>query len=165
MTGPAAVHGLLNLLEDVGIECVVAGGWGVDALVGRQTRDHGDLDVILPADDESTAIEALTGAGFEISTDWRPIRFAMTHPDGREIDLHPVRQGPAGSMIQEVFEGHLTYPADEITTGIIDRRLVRCISAALQIRFHDGYEPQEKDRADVATLCAATGLEPPAAYR
>ena len=28
----------------------VNGGWGVDALVGRQTREHGDLDVFVDAD-------------------------------------------------------------------------------------------------------------------
>ena len=27
----------------------VNGGWGVDALVGRQTREHGDLDVFVDA--------------------------------------------------------------------------------------------------------------------
>jgi lincosamide nucleotidyltransferase A/C/D/E len=27
------------------------GGWGVDALLGRQTRPHKDLDVLVPVDD------------------------------------------------------------------------------------------------------------------
>jgi lincosamide nucleotidyltransferase A/C/D/E len=27
----------------------LAGGWGVDALAGRQTREHRDLDVMVPA--------------------------------------------------------------------------------------------------------------------
>ena len=164
MTGPEAVLDLLDRLADAGIGCVIGGGWGIDALIGHQTRDHADLDVIIPAEQEADAIDALASVGFEITTDWRPIRLAMTHPDGREIDLHPVRPGPDGSLIQEVFDGHLTYPADEITDGTIGGKGVRCISADLQMRFHDGYEPQDKDRADIAALCAATGLDAPAAY-
>ncbi|MBT8214918.1 MAG: amino acid transporter [Acidimicrobiia bacterium] len=163
--GPEAALGLIDLLGEAGIDCVVGGGWGIDALVGHQTRDHADLDVIFKAEHEAAAIDALAAVGFQVTTDWRPIRFAMTHPDGREIDLHPVRPGPDGVLIQEVFDGHVTYPANEISDGTIGGRRVTCISAALQLRFHDGYEPQEKDRNDVAVLCAATGLEPPSAYR
>ena len=31
-------------LENLGIEIWVDGGWGVDALLGEQTRPHKDLD-------------------------------------------------------------------------------------------------------------------------
>ena len=34
------VHAVLDAVPDA----VVDGGWGVDALVGRQTRAHDDLD-------------------------------------------------------------------------------------------------------------------------
>ena len=32
-------------LADAGVRFWLAGGWGVDALAGRQTRSHRDLDV------------------------------------------------------------------------------------------------------------------------
>ena len=38
---------LLNLLEQEGIGVVVDGGWGVDALLGRRTRLHDDLDIAI----------------------------------------------------------------------------------------------------------------------
>jgi lincosamide nucleotidyltransferase A/C/D/E len=44
MSPDAVVH-LLQLFEQQGIEVVVDGGWGVDALLGAQTHVHADVDV------------------------------------------------------------------------------------------------------------------------
>ncbi|MGI3781472.1 MAG: nucleotidyltransferase domain-containing protein, partial [Janthinobacterium lividum] len=46
-------------LREVGCRAWVAGGWGVDALVGRQTRPHRDLDLAVDGEDVPTAIAAL----------------------------------------------------------------------------------------------------------
>jgi lincosamide nucleotidyltransferase A/C/D/E len=40
---------LLRLLDDHDVQVCVGGGWGVDALLGEQTRRHADLDVWVPA--------------------------------------------------------------------------------------------------------------------
>jgi hypothetical protein len=42
----------------------VAGGWGVDALVGQQTWLHRDLDLTLDARDEPVARRALERRGY-----------------------------------------------------------------------------------------------------
>jgi len=39
---------VLGWLDMVGIEVWVDGGWGVDALLGEETRPHSDLDLALP---------------------------------------------------------------------------------------------------------------------
>lgn len=39
---------LLELFAENGIETVLDGGWGVDALLGFQTREHSDLDIAIP---------------------------------------------------------------------------------------------------------------------
>ena len=36
---------VLDMLEQFGIRYWLDGGWGVDALVGRQTREHRDVDI------------------------------------------------------------------------------------------------------------------------
>ena len=41
----------LDLCEEVGLDIIVDGGWGVDALLERQTRRHRDLDIALPMED------------------------------------------------------------------------------------------------------------------
>lgn len=33
------------MIEQLGIRYWLDGGWGVDALVGRQTREHRDVDI------------------------------------------------------------------------------------------------------------------------
>ncbi|MFL5872770.1 MAG: nucleotidyltransferase domain-containing protein [Solirubrobacterales bacterium] len=55
----------LRALGDAGIETVLIGGWGIDALVGEELRPHGDLDLLADADQLERAVEALTGIGFE----------------------------------------------------------------------------------------------------
>ena len=38
---------LINLAESLGITVFLDGGWGVDALLGRQTREHQDIDLFV----------------------------------------------------------------------------------------------------------------------
>lgn len=42
---------------------------------------------------------ALADEGVE-TPDWRPVRFAVTHPSSREVDLHPLIFSPDGSAVQ-----------------------------------------------------------------
>jgi lincosamide nucleotidyltransferase A/C/D/E len=41
----ADVLDVLQALAEAGVWASVEGGWGVDALLHRQTRQHGDLDL------------------------------------------------------------------------------------------------------------------------
>ena len=50
MTATAALE-LYRLLDAAGVRCWVIGGWGIDALVGRMTRSHHDLDLLVHRDD------------------------------------------------------------------------------------------------------------------
>ena len=53
------VLAVLADLTEAGCSVWVVGGWGVDALVGRQTRLHRDLDLALDADNETVALRVL----------------------------------------------------------------------------------------------------------
>jgi lincosamide nucleotidyltransferase A/C/D/E len=57
----AAIAELSDLLDQAEIAHWFFGGWGVDLLVGSVTRDHGDVDVVVWADD-GTAVSALLAA-------------------------------------------------------------------------------------------------------
>lgn len=141
----AALHG-----NDVWI----GGGWGVDALVGRQTRPHDDLDLMHREDQEPQVLGALAALGFAETLSWRPVRFVLTDPAGHEIDLHPLRFAADGSAEQssptpgEPFR----YPANCFVTGTIRGVTVPCLSAEQQLYFHQGYEPRERDLHDLAQL-------------
>lgn len=148
---------ILGLLRE--FDVWIAGGWGIDALVGEQTREHRDLDLLHRREQEPEVVAALSKAGFGETVDWRPVRFVMA--DGRrEIDLHPLRFASDGSAVQESLEADkpFRYPAECFVTGTIGGVTVPCLSAEQQVYFHQGYEPAERDRQDMARLRQAFGI-------
>jgi lincosamide nucleotidyltransferase A/C/D/E len=138
----------------------IAGGWGVDALVGRQTRIHSDLDLAI--DVTRMALDHLLQAfgrhGYVVEADWRPRRVALV-AGARQIDLHPLVFDAQGTGWQANVEGHepFRYPEDAFAKGLIDGRLVDCLSVAQQLRFHHGYAQRERDNQDIALLDALIG--------
>jgi lincosamide nucleotidyltransferase A/C/D/E len=147
-----AVLEVLSTLQREGCRAWVAGGWGVDALVGRQTRRHRDLDLAVDAKDEVRALQALGGSGFVIETDWRPVRVELVSSTGW-VDIHPVVFDRTGAGRQADLDGGtFEYPADAFTTGVLGGQPVPCLSRAQQITFHTGYEPRPIDLHDLALL-------------
>jgi lincosamide nucleotidyltransferase A/C/D/E len=145
---------LLDRLAAVG-RAWVGGGWGVDALVGRQTRPHADLDLAVDADRLAGMLDILDRLGFAVAVDWLPVRVELAHSDGRRVDLHPLRFEPDGTAAQAGLDGTtFRYAADGFTTGSVDGREVLCLSARQQLRFREGYHWREVDQHDVALLRA-----------
>jgi lincosamide nucleotidyltransferase A/C/D/E len=158
--GASSVLELTARLCEAGVPVWIAGGWGIDALVGRQTRTHRDLDLIHDVTHEATALTVLSGRGFAEMLDARPVRFVLEREDGLELDLHPIAVAPDGSARQSADDqgGFFDYPADCFVTGVIDGVVVPCVSAAQQVYFHQGYEPTERDLHDMAQLRAAFAI-------
>lgn len=159
MTGRDVVE-ILDLLRGAGARVWVGGGWGIDALLGRQTRDHRDLDLMHRRDQEDVVVAALAEAGFTESLDQRPVRFVVADPRGRELDLHPLVFAADGSAVQASPEAGrpFVYPAGCFVTGEVERTPVPCLSAEQQVYFHQGYEPTGRDRHDMRMLREAFGI-------
>lgn len=142
---------ILSALD--GAQVWIGGGWGVDALVGRQTRPHADLDLMHRQEQEPFVVEALAKAGFAETLSWRPVRFVVGDAGGREIDLHPLRFAADGSAAQSsLTDVPFRYPASAFVTGTIGGVVVPCLSVEQQVCFHQGYEPRERDLHDLAQL-------------
>lgn len=159
------VVAVVDVLEDGGIPVSVAGGWAVDALLGRVTREHGDLDLAIDTALVEEAVAALGRIGLRSELDERPARLVLG--DGqRAVDLHPIAWGPDGTGIQEGLAGErFTYPPGSTdAVGDIDGRAVRCLTPALLIAFHLHYEPRPVDRQDMAALAGHFELELPPPY-
>ena len=58
------VLAVLDQLDRAGVVVWLDGGWGVDALLGGQSRPHQDLDLVIDRDDSEAAQTALAGMGF-----------------------------------------------------------------------------------------------------
>lgn len=103
---------------------------------------------------------ALSEVGFVESLSWRPVRFVVTAPDGREIDLHPLVFADDGSAVQASLEPErpFRYPPRCFVTGAIEGTPVPCLSAEQQVCFHQGYEPTDRDRHDMAQLRRVFGI-------
>jgi lincosamide nucleotidyltransferase A/C/D/E len=156
---------VLDLLAGAGVESVVDGGWAVDAVLGRQTRDHGDLDLCVAAEQVDRALVALGQGGYEVSDDGRPTRLELRSRGGfgAQVDLHPLVFDPHGNGVQQLgAESSFTYPAAGLAgSGAIAGRPVRCLTPELQLTCHRGYEPDEDDYDDVSRLAAMLGVQPP----
>lgn len=164
MMGEREAAALLEEAARRGIDVWLDGGWGVDALVGEQTRPHDDLDVFVQRADEGAFIALLEGGGFSeasraFATEDHTIWEAS---DGRVVDLHVFEFADDGSLL---FLGE-RYPATAFSgRGAVGGVEVRCIPPAEQVAFHCGYDFDDDDARDVRLLCERFGVPVPEEYR
>lgn len=156
---------MVDALDAAGVGWGITGGWGIDALLRRETRPHGDLDLGIASEAVDDAIDALEPLGYILVRDDRPARVVLTSDVG-QVDLHPIAWQLSGDGVQTGLDGEtFDYPAGSLDAeGAIGGRLVRCGTPELQIAFHAHYEPRDHDRRDMAALAAEFGLSLPAAY-
>jgi lincosamide nucleotidyltransferase A/C/D/E len=151
-------------LERLGVPIWIDGGWSVDALLGRQTRPHSDLDIAVETSNVEK-LRALRGErGFRevISADSTPWNFVLSDAGGSKVDVHAITFDEHGRGVLGPPElGHF-YPAGALDgSGEIDGEPVRCVAAQFIVLFKTSYEPREIDRADVAALCRRFGIKSP----
>jgi lincosamide nucleotidyltransferase A/C/D/E len=156
MTPAGAVHTVLDVLDQLGIAHWLDGGWGVDALLGYQTRPHADVDVVIDRADIHRASAALEALGFRqdlSALPGLPARLVLSN-GSTTVDVHPVVRDSEGNGWQELGDRAWgLYSAEGLrASGLVDGRSVPCITAELQVRHHMGYPPTETDLADMRAL-------------
>jgi lincosamide nucleotidyltransferase A/C/D/E len=161
---------LLELADRVEVELWVDGGWGVDAALGRQTRPHDDLDILIERRNEASFATALRELGFTPveRDDTRPWNYVLGDGLGREVDFHVIEWMPDGDWAYGPEAGPVeaVIPAQALTAhGRIGGRAVRCLTPEAQVGYHTGYPVDAKDWADVSALCDRFGIPVPEDYR
>ncbi|MEA3019607.1 MAG: hypothetical protein QOI47_1131 [Actinomycetota bacterium] len=139
---------VLDALDGAGVRVWLAGGWGVDALLGEETRPHGDLDLVVASEDdnEESVIATLGALGYaRAATSTTPgvlieRRWVFQSPRRRSVDVLPV-----DTRVPPFAEG-------AFVTGDIAGRTVPCVSAAVQRAARSGYEPRAEDAHDLEAL-------------
>ena len=155
-------------LERAGVMVWLVGGWGVDALLGVQTLEHSDLDLVVQEKDLPRLRSYLIALGFRdvARDDTRPWNFVLANPAEEAVDLQVINIDDAGDGIQGPRENGEIYPAAALLgKGSIDSIPVRCISAAYQLVFHTGYRLRPVYHQDVHALTEAFGLKLPIEYQ
>jgi lincosamide nucleotidyltransferase A/C/D/E len=157
------VLAVYQLLADHDIEIWIDGGWGIDALLGEQTRPHADLDIAVRHDDVAELRQLLSARGYEPieRADTQPWMFVLADERGHEVDVHSFTFDDHGENIYGV-----AYPAESLTgTGSLGNQIVRCIAAEWAVEFHTAYPPRAVDRDDLGLLHERLGVDVPDQYR
>ncbi len=167
-----------------GVQLWVDGGWGIDALVGRQTRSHKDFDAIVAFEDLPALTRFLSGRGFALKMIWTENRwapcpelialvgrerpavevataFVLKDESGRELDFHVVRFDEHGRGMPAWDSDFVFSPEAFAGLGVVGSTRVRCLSAETQMRTHTGYVLQESDVHDLRLLHERFGIDYP----
>ncbi len=181
MVGARDAIRILERLSAAGIPIWLTGGWGIDSLLGAETRPHKDLDLLLRLADVARMRQVLAGEGYELKELWpenrwvpgpagaeTPTAFVLEDAAGRQVDAHAMRVDQAGNGVPAWGnpEGLLFRQEDLAGEGAIAGYPVRCITPTMQLLCHAGYELPAGQVRDLELLrrrfCAAAPWEPPA---
>jgi lincosamide nucleotidyltransferase A/C/D/E len=158
----ADVLEILDRLDAAGVEWWIDGGWGVDALLGSQTRVHDDLDFAVRAEH----VERLPAIFAEFKRvqeeDW-PSAYVLRDEQGRQLDFHPIGLDEHGNGWQPQRNGPpAKWPREALAArGRIAGRDVRCTSPEFQVDAHLYEGHDDVDWAAVVALCERFGVPLP----
>lgn len=159
---------VLRLLDEAAIRVWLDGGWGVDALLGIQTRPHKDVDIIVSIGDVPKLQVALGVRGFAIVRGTPPHALVLVDHSGLEIDVHGVSFDAKGNGIYRMDNGvDWIFPAEGFSgQGVVAGKRVRCLSPKTQVLCHaSGYKPTEKDLRDMELIWRRFRIELPRQLR
>ena len=159
---------VLAVLEEAGVSPTLEGGWGVEALLGAQHRDHSDVDLVIDLREVRPAVEALAEVGFDIvdHDGIQSVRLGDEHE--RVIDLRPVAHDGSGNAwvtTRDPEDGPPDFPAESFTYGWVAGRQVPCISPELQAQMSRDQEVTPDRARDVVRLGERFSTPVPAEYR
>lgn len=146
-----------------GITIWIDGGWCIDALLGRQTREHPDLDIAVHRKDNRQLRELLESKGYheERRNDSAEWMYVMKNTDGKQVDVHAFEYDNDGNNTYGI-----EYPYGSLTgKGTINGHSVNCIAPEWMFKFKTAYEPQEKDLKDAQALAIKFGFELPNTHK
>lgn len=162
LTAAQAVD-LVQALEGAGVRYWVIGGWGVDALLGRETRAHKDFDILAVRDDLARLRGMLEHERLTVSHIWKesrwiedvgepwPTAFVAEDAIGRAIDVHLIGAVSGGTVVQH-YDNPWSFSEPFEASGTIAGRRIPCVSAATQIRMHVGYALPDEQQLDLDLL-------------
>ncbi len=176
MVTPEDVTELYQLLSDNNIPVWLTGGWGIDALLGDQTRLHKDLDLLMQVDEVGHLCEVLGRLDFALKDMWPEnlwvidrqgdrtmSAFVLYDCHGRELDVHAMWLTSDGKAVPAWHdEGSFVFTQqDRVNEGSVSGKPVRCHSAGSQMLCHTGYSLPAYQVPDLVRLHEKFGVEYP----
>lgn len=167
------IKAVVNVLGAAGISAWLFGGWGLDARIGRVTREHGDVEFWVERLDAGRSKAVLTGAGATALTTQPPEEACEFTWDGVDFSTAYFDRQPDGSFSQPLgrWPDWLFPPGsfgDE--PGMLDGAPVLVMSVAGMLamkeqypRLRNGGPWRQKDIDDIKVLrrlAAEAGAQP-----
>jgi hypothetical protein len=156
--GVAALRSAASALEAAELEYWFFGGWAVDLWVGRPTRQHDDIDVLVWRRDETRLHEALEAAGWTHAPTPEDLVGTSYFHDGYELQLTFAVPAADGGMVVPIPDQPIvlsTGPLD-FARRELDGMSVRVMTLETLLAGKSTPRPDEeggsKDRADLAAL-------------
>jgi hypothetical protein len=156
------IKAVVNVLGAAGISAWLFGGWGLDARIGRVTREHGDVEFWVERLDAGRSKAVLTGAGAAALATQPPEEACEFAWDGVDFSTAYFDRQPDGSFSQPLgrWSDWLFPPGsfgDE--PGMLDGAPVLVMSVAGMLamkeqypRLRNGGPWRQKDIDDIKVL-------------
>ncbi len=151
-------------LREADVKFWFAGGWGIDVLVGLQSRNHLDLDIVIEdyRRDEPRVCRALSHLGYvrrepKVGGIWMPSVVALSDMSGRRIELMEIdweRFGVDSGLVSSDGTGVAVNALREraFAEGVIFDEKLPCLSRTAQLLFHSNFKLTDKQRRDLDVL-------------
>ena len=156
--GLSMVGSASHALDGAGLEHWFLGGWAVDLWVGRLTRPHEDIDVLVWRRDEGRIHEVLQEAGWVHTPTPEDLVGTNYARDGYELQLTFVVPGAGGGVVVPIPEQPMVLSSGPLAYARrnMDDLSVRVLTLELMLAIKGTPRPDEvggsKDRADLAVL-------------
>lgn len=177
MSADAAVR-IVSALEKLGVTVILDGGWGIDALLGEQTRKHKDLDFLIEKKDLAKLKGYFAENNFKQTDNFNKWWHMSYENDQHIIDVHVIEIEKDGSAIygprgRDGFPEPGKFPAYSLHgKGIIAGLNVRCLSAEYRVKSQtralldlmpDNYQhqPDKHDYEDLLKICYKFNISMP----
>jgi hypothetical protein len=157
----AAIAQLTHSFDASGVEHWFFGGWGVDLAVGRVTRAHDDVDVVVWEHDGARVCDLLDAADWNREPDHYPDEGSRHSRNGVLLEITYVVRDAAGALRTPGRWSGLEWPADSFGArrGAIGGVSAPIVEVATMIAMKEGFDEVlgsrphgAKDLADLAAL-------------
>jgi hypothetical protein len=155
------IYQVVNALRVADISAWLFGGWGLDARVGRITRDHGDIEFWVERTDGERSKAILVDAGATALTTQPPEESCEFTWDGVDFSTAYFDRQPDGTFTTIGRQSDWVFPAGSFNDepGVLDGIEVPAMSVAGMLAMKEQFPTlrngkawRAKDKIDVEML-------------
>lgn len=157
---------IARLLAGVTVPWYVAGGWAIDLFIGRQTREHGDLEIAIPASAFPTIRSVLADYEFDVVGSGR--RWPLDSPAFDVMHQTWIRERDTGVYRADVFrepereaawvcrrDKSISLPYENLIRRTRDG--IPCLAPEVGLLFKAKWAAEPKNQADFAATAGLLG--------